>query len=177
MARKDHFSTITSQVLDGGNSSTDSSVIGDVKVVIQRHVQIDPHEYPLPLQITLLQRSHAPLSRHFFANLHASEKGIRTRMRKHRKDSNFRWRNSQQRKRVLGESRCSVATGKEIDQVQGVRELSRKIYRERWVALVWTTRVRGLWPFFGISPVWGTFFAGWHGGRSGTRICGPEGKS
>ena len=56
VAGKDDLGTITGQVLDGGDSSTDPCVIGDFAVVIQRNVQINPHEHPLPLQISLLQR-------------------------------------------------------------------------------------------------------------------------
>lgn len=159
MARKDHFSTITSQVLDGGNSSTDSSVIGDVKVVIQRHVQIDPHEHPLPFQITLLQRSHAPLSRHLFANLRKpkskNEKGIRTQMRKRRKDSNFGGDTHNNANGFGGN--IGVVWQPARDQVRGVKKRSRKIYRERFVVLVCTTRVRGFCVIINYS-VWGTFF-------------------
>lgn len=61
---EDDFGTMFHQVLDGRYRATDSGVIGDVAVIIQWNVQIDPHKHPLPLQILLLQSAHAPLGRH-----------------------------------------------------------------------------------------------------------------
>lgn len=46
------FGAMTHQVFDSGNSSTDSVVIGDIQVVIQRHVQIHSYEHSLSLQIS-----------------------------------------------------------------------------------------------------------------------------
>ena len=62
---EDDFGTMALQVLDGGHSSADSSVISDVKVVIQRHVEINPHKHPLTLQICLFQSTHTPLGSHY----------------------------------------------------------------------------------------------------------------
>lgn len=62
---EDDLSTIAHEVFDSGYSCTDSGVIGDFAVIIQRNVQINPHEHSLALQISLLQHTHAPLSRHW----------------------------------------------------------------------------------------------------------------
>ena len=82
VAGEDDFGFLSLQVLDGGNSGTDSSVIGDVEVVIQRHVQIDPHEHPLPFQISFLQCTHAPLGRHIslFPSTHTINKTVNTQI-------------------------------------------------------------------------------------------------
>lgn len=49
VAGEDDFSTIINQVLDGGDGGTDPGVISDYLAVVQRHVQIGPHEDLLPL--------------------------------------------------------------------------------------------------------------------------------
>lgn len=75
MGGKDDFSAITSQILDGRNSSTDSGIISDFQVIIQRNIEINPNENPLPLQISFLQCSNASLCCHFlqlFTNLNQS---------------------------------------------------------------------------------------------------------
>lgn len=64
MTAENDFSPIADQVLDGGQGGADSGVVGDVKVVVQRDVQIDPYEHPLALQLRLLQSSNTPLGRH-----------------------------------------------------------------------------------------------------------------
>ena len=62
---KNDFGAMTHQVLDGGNSCADSVVIGDIQVVIQRHVQIHSNEHSLSLQIGFFQIAHTPLCAHF----------------------------------------------------------------------------------------------------------------
>lgn len=42
MAAKDDFGSVVDEILDGRNGGSDSSVIGDVEIIIQRHVEIDP---------------------------------------------------------------------------------------------------------------------------------------
>lgn len=64
VAGKDDFCSIINQVSDGRHSGTDSGIVGDVEVVIQRNIQINSNKYPLPLQVSLLQSTHAPLGRH-----------------------------------------------------------------------------------------------------------------
>ena len=56
--------SVTHQVLDGGNSRADPSVISDVGVIIQRNAEINTHEHALSLQISFLQCSYASLRRH-----------------------------------------------------------------------------------------------------------------
>lgn len=77
VAGENDSGTMIHQILDGGHSRSDSSVISDVGVVIQRNVQINSHKHSLPLQLSLLQSAHASLGRHesLFTN-HKKKKSI-----------------------------------------------------------------------------------------------------
>ena len=64
MAAENNPRSVTHQVLDGGNGGANPGVIGDVGVIIQRNVKINPHEHALSLQICFFQSSNASLRRH-----------------------------------------------------------------------------------------------------------------
>lgn len=64
MAGEDDPSAMAEQILNGRDSGTDSGVIGDVEIVIQRNVEIDSDEHPLSLQIILLESTDAPFGSH-----------------------------------------------------------------------------------------------------------------
>lgn len=49
MTRKDDFSTIADQVLDGWDGGSDSCIICDILTVVQWHIQISPNEHLLAL--------------------------------------------------------------------------------------------------------------------------------
>ena len=51
VAGKNDFGTILNEVLDGGYGCTDPCVISDVLVVVERDIEVCPHEHPLPLQV------------------------------------------------------------------------------------------------------------------------------
>lgn len=52
MSGEDDLSTILDQKLDGGNSGSDSSVVSDILVVIERYIEISSDEDLLPFQIS-----------------------------------------------------------------------------------------------------------------------------
>lgn len=64
MTGENDSSAIIHQIFDGRNSGSDPGIIGDLQIVIERNIEIDPHEHPLALQISLLKSAHAPLRRH-----------------------------------------------------------------------------------------------------------------
>ena len=47
MAAENNPRSVSHQVLDGGNSGANPGVIGDVGVIVQRNVEINPHEHAL----------------------------------------------------------------------------------------------------------------------------------
>ena len=61
MTGKQDLCSSLGQVLNGGNGSSDASVVGDLKIAVQRHVQICSDENPLALEISLLQCRYALL--------------------------------------------------------------------------------------------------------------------
>lgn len=61
MAGEDDSGAILDQVLDGGDGGADPGVIGDVLVVVERHIKVGPHEHLLPLQGGAGQVAHALL--------------------------------------------------------------------------------------------------------------------
>lgn len=52
MSGEDDFSTIVDQILDCWNGGTDSGIIGDSLVIIERYIEISSHENLLPFQIS-----------------------------------------------------------------------------------------------------------------------------
>lgn len=61
MAGEDDLGPILEQVLDGGHGGADAGVVGDVLVLVQRHVQIRAHQDALTLQLRRRQIAHALL--------------------------------------------------------------------------------------------------------------------
>lgn len=61
MAREDDFGAVLDEVLDGGNGGADSGVVGDVLVVVERDVEVGPHEHLLSFQVRRSQVAHALL--------------------------------------------------------------------------------------------------------------------
>lgn len=51
MAGEDDLGAVAEEVLDGGDGGADTGVIGDVLAVVERHVEVGPHEHALPLEI------------------------------------------------------------------------------------------------------------------------------
>lgn len=66
MAGEDDLGALLEEELDSGHGRADASVVGDLLGVVERHVEVGPHEHLLPPQIRLPQRPHAPLRRHCF---------------------------------------------------------------------------------------------------------------
>lgn len=64
MAREDDSGAMFHEVLDRRHSGPDPGVIGDVEILIERDIEIHPHEHPLALQISALEIAHALLRRH-----------------------------------------------------------------------------------------------------------------
>lgn len=87
VARKNDFSSILNQMLDGGNSSSDSSIISNVLIIIQRHIQVSSYKHLLPFQISSTQLPHA-LLRH-----------------RHHRTSALRLNRAQPRRHMAGQQR------------------------------------------------------------------------
>ena len=51
MAGEDDLGALLEEVLDGGDGGADAGVVGDVLVVVERHVEVGPHEHALPLEL------------------------------------------------------------------------------------------------------------------------------
>lgn len=49
MTREDNFSTIADQVLDGRDGGSDSRIVCDILIVVQRYIQVSPYEHLLSL--------------------------------------------------------------------------------------------------------------------------------
>lgn len=64
VAGQDDLGALLYEELDGGQGRADAVVVGDLLVLIQRHVEIGSEEHLLPLQIRLRQGADAPLGRH-----------------------------------------------------------------------------------------------------------------
>lgn len=45
MAGEDDLGAVAEEVLDGGDGGADTGVIGDVLAVVERHVEVGPHEH------------------------------------------------------------------------------------------------------------------------------------
>lgn len=61
MSGEDDLSTFLHQKLDGGNGGSDSSVVGNILIVVERYIEISSDEYLLPLQISRSQIPNALL--------------------------------------------------------------------------------------------------------------------
>ena len=61
MSGEDDFSAIVDQVLDCGNGGTDSRIVSDCLIVIERYIEISSNENLLPFQISRGQVSDALL--------------------------------------------------------------------------------------------------------------------
>lgn len=61
MAREDDFGAVFDEVFDGGNGGADSGVVSDVLVVVERDVEVCPHEHLLSFQVRSSQVAHALL--------------------------------------------------------------------------------------------------------------------
>lgn len=61
MAREDDFGAVLDEVFDGGNGGADSGVVSDVLVVVERDVEVRPHEHLLSFQVRRRQVAHALL--------------------------------------------------------------------------------------------------------------------
>ena len=66
MTAENDLSTITSQVLNSRNRSANPRIISDIRIIIQRNIEIYPHKYSLSFQICLLQCWNAPFRRHAY---------------------------------------------------------------------------------------------------------------
>ena len=51
MAGEDDLGAVAEEVLDGGDGGADAGVVGDVLVVVERHVEVGPHEHALALEV------------------------------------------------------------------------------------------------------------------------------
>lgn len=51
MAGEDDLGAVGEEVLDGGDGGADAGVVGDVLVVVERHVEVGPHEHALALEV------------------------------------------------------------------------------------------------------------------------------
>lgn len=51
MARENNFSTIANQVLNGGNSSSNPSIISDVLIIIEWDIQISSNKHLFTLEV------------------------------------------------------------------------------------------------------------------------------
>ncbi|RRT76180.1 hypothetical protein GW17_00030681 [Ensete ventricosum] len=61
MAAEDDPGAVLHKGFDGGHGGADTDVIGDLLTVIQRHVEIHPHEHPLYLEVVFLKITNTPL--------------------------------------------------------------------------------------------------------------------
>mgnify|MGYP003702542933 CR=1 FL=1 len=64
MAGQDDLGALLEEELDSGHGRADAGVVGDLLGVVERHVEVGPHEHLLPPQIRLPQRTHATHSSH-----------------------------------------------------------------------------------------------------------------
>ena len=65
MAREDDARAVVAEVLDGGNGSSDPSIIGDLLVLVERNVEVDSDEHFLSSEISFLEISDASLRHQF----------------------------------------------------------------------------------------------------------------
>lgn len=155
VAGKDDLCTIINQVSDGRHSGTDSGIIGDVQVVIQRNVQINSHKHPFPLQVSLLQSTHAPLGRHHSSFKYPPKKANQKKQKDQYPDQNFA---KHTRKRIKAWNfgaykvpemfqRLAFFCEWEIKQRQEECESSRRKYRDGSVGVV-PRDGRGTWELF-----------------------------
>ena len=65
MAREDDSRAVVAEVLDGGNGSSDPSIVGDLLVLVERNVEVDSDEHFLSSEISFLEISDASLGHRF----------------------------------------------------------------------------------------------------------------
>jgi len=53
VAGEDDLGALADEVLDGGDGGADAGVVGDVLVLVERHVEVGAHEDALPLEVGL----------------------------------------------------------------------------------------------------------------------------
>lgn len=81
MSGEDDFSSMSDQILNGRDGSSNSGIIGNVETIVQRHVQIHSHQNFLALQVGFLQRTHTFLRRHF-SDQNSKQKPVGVRIKK-----------------------------------------------------------------------------------------------
>jgi hypothetical protein len=61
VAGEDDLGAVADEVLDGGDGSANTGVVGDVLVVVERHVEVRAHQDALPLELGGAEVPHALL--------------------------------------------------------------------------------------------------------------------
>lgn len=61
MTGENDFSPIADEILNGGDSSSDPSIISDVLIIVEGHIEVSPHKDLLALELSRTQVAHALL--------------------------------------------------------------------------------------------------------------------